>query len=91
MKTKIIVLCFIFGTFTKMIAQEPVTSYYKEMKEVTKTLDSTKFKNNILYDRVYPLAKLNEFNQNQRIDTSSVTHFLQASHELNLASNKKAH
>ena len=60
------------------------------MEALTKELDSTKFKNNILYDRVYPLAKLNEFNQNQRIDTSNVAHFKQAVHELNVATNRKS-
>lgn len=55
-------------------AQTPPVSYYKKMREITKELDSTNFKNNIFYDRVYPLAKLDEFNQNNSIDTSNVNH-----------------
>ena len=88
MKTKFyFILLFIFTTMFAT-AQTPPVSYYKKMKEITKELDSTNFKNNTLYDRVYPLAKLDEFNQNQRIDTSNAKHYKQAVNELYLASNK---
>lgn len=89
MKTNLIfyLTAIVITNFT--FAQTEVVSYNKQMKAITKELDSTKFKNNILYDRVYPLAKLDLFNQNQIKDTSNVVHFKQAEHELYLASNKK--
>lgn len=90
MKPKLIYLLSLFFISHFASAQTPVTSYYKKMKELTKELDTTSLKNNILYDRVYPLAKLDGFNQNQRIDTSNVVHFKQAVNELFLASNKRA-
>lgn len=88
MKIKFTILFFFFGIITIVKAQDINTSFNNKMKEITKELDSTKFKNNILYDRAYPLAQLKTFNQNQRKDTSNVTHFFQAIHELYLASNE---
>ena len=90
MKTKFLLLCCIFIFCIDVKAQEPQISYHKKMEMLTKELDSTRFRNNILYDRAYPLAKLNEFNQNQRVDTSNVSHFKQAVHEIHVAANRKS-
>ena len=89
MKTKITILLIISLTFNFGInAQEPAKTYHEKMKILMSNLDSTKFKNNILYDKVYPLANLKAFNQNGRKDTSNYKHFKQALYELNLAGNK---
>ena len=55
------------------------------MKIMTSELDATHFTNNTLYDKVYPLANLKSFNQNERKDTSNYRHFKQAVHQLYLA------
>jgi len=57
-----------------------------KMKQLISQLDTTKFKNNILYDIVYPLADLKHFNQQNRKDTSNFAHFSQTIFELKLAS-----
>jgi len=91
MKTKNYLFLFILLVVVsiKTQAQEPKT-YHEKMKILMSELDSTKFKNNILYDKVYPLAKLKSFNQNAVKDTSNYKHFIQALHELHLASNKQS-
>ncbi len=60
-------------------------TYYAKMKSVTSELDSSKFKNQILYNRVFPWAGLQVFNQNGRTDTTSGDHLQQAVYELYLA------
>ena len=90
MKTKIILLSIILlSQIGRINAQETPKTYHEKMKILMSELDSTKFKNNILYDKVYPLANLKEFNQNGRKDTSNYKHFTQAVHELHLANNKR--
>ena len=64
-------------------------TYYEQMKIMTSELDATRFTNNTLYDKVYPLANLKSFNQNEQKDTSNYKHFKQAVHELHLAGDKQ--
>jgi len=90
MKTRItILLIVLLNLSTRINAQEPPKTYHEQMKILMSELDSTRFKNNILYNKVYPLANLNEFNQNGRKDTSNYKHLYQALHELYLANNKQ--
>ncbi len=56
------------------------------MQSVLSELDTTKFANGILYNRVLPWAHLEDF---KGPDTSSAKHFEQAVYELYLASNKR--
>lgn len=81
--TLLLLSCFLLAT-----AQENQKSYYEKMKILTRDLDSTKFVNNILYDRVFPLANLKYFNQGIRQDTSRYDHFLQSVSELKISSNE---
>jgi len=68
--------------------QKGETTYNEFAQKSMDQLDPADFKNGILYDKVYPLAGLNIFNQtDSRKDTSDVNHFLQAWHELYTASN----
>ncbi len=60
-------------------------SFYTKMKSTTSELDSSQFKNKILYNRVFPWAGLYMFNQNGRTDTTSGNHLQQAVYELYLA------
>jgi len=91
MKSRIVFLFIALIHFSINIhAQKHPKTYNERMKIVTSELDASKFKNNTLYDRVYPIAKLGEFNQNKRKDTSNYQHFSQAVHELHLASEKRS-
>jgi len=87
MNTRIILTTIILLVSFNLIAQENSKTYYEKMKTMTSELDSTKFSNYILYDRVFPLANLKEFNQGERKDTSNVVHFFQALNELKISSN----
>ena len=61
-------------------------NYTQEIDRVYQYLDKTPISSNILIDRVYSFAKLQDFNQNTQIDTSSYVHFKQAWNELYTAS-----
>ncbi len=71
----------------KMYAQE-TESYYEKMKVILSDLDTSNFKNGILYERVIPWANLRAFTAPSG-DTTNFNHFKQAMYELYLASNKK--
>lgn len=91
MKTIITLVLLIALSLNQIItAQTEPKTYYEKMKVLMSELDTTNFKNNILYNRVYPLAGLTTFNQNERKDTSNYKHFSQAIHEIHLASNKQS-
>jgi len=90
MKSKItLVLTLVLSIISQLQAQTDTKTYHDQMKVLMSQLDSTRFKNNTLYDRVYPLANLKQFNQNGRKDTSNYKHFYQAIYELHLAGNKQ--
>ncbi|PHR73648.1 MAG: hypothetical protein COA67_02665 [Lutibacter sp.] len=58
----------------------------QSVDNLIKPLNKTTFKTNILYDRVYPIAKLTNFNN--EANESTLTHFEQALSELYRASKK---
>lgn len=66
--------------------EKTYTEYIDKVLESVKLNDANEFKNGILYDRVYPIAKLNEFNQTDSTNTSSYGHFKRAWQELHTAS-----
>jgi hypothetical protein len=53
-------------------------TYTEEIDAVYEHLDKSDVSSNILIDRVFPIANIQEFNQGTRIDTSSYMHFKQA-------------
>ncbi|TXD67474.1 hypothetical protein [Polaribacter glomeratus] len=57
-------------------------TYTEEIDERIKNLNKRTITSNILINRVFSFAKINEFNQGVQIDTSSYTHFTQAWDEL---------
>lgn len=61
-------------------------SYHENFDYFIKNIDKTKFKTNVLYDRVVPFAKLFNYNPENPKDTSSYQHFIQAYYEIYLAS-----
>ena len=58
------------------------SSYAKKMDYTIQYIDKSKIPTGILYDRVFPTARLNNFNQVGRQDTSSFIHFIQSYSEL---------
>ena len=67
--------------------EKTYTEYMDKVLEPLIKNDSKKFKNEILYDRVYPMAKLDIFNDNDSINTSNYEHFMRSWKELKSASN----
>ncbi|MCU0352412.1 MAG: hypothetical protein MUD08_01530 [Cytophagales bacterium] len=64
-------------------ATEPDTSTFQGKADyVFRYLDKTQVPTQILYDRVFPLGRLDMFNQQGRQDTSHYYHFLQVHSEL---------
>ncbi|PQJ76687.1 hypothetical protein BTO16_12440 [Polaribacter glomeratus] len=61
-------------------------TYTEEIDERIKNLNKSTITSNILINRVFSFAKINDFNQGVQIDTSSYTHFTQAWDELYRAS-----
>jgi len=61
-------------------------SYRDNFDNFIKDIDKTRFSTSVLYDRVYPFAKLQNFNAKKALDTSNYTHFIQAYYELYLSS-----
>jgi len=90
MKTRITILLITLLNMAINLNAQETKSYHEKMKIMMSELDTTNFKNNILYEKVYPLARLRNFNQNGVKDTSNYKHFFQSVHELHLASNKKS-
>ncbi len=77
---------FLTGIF--QLSGQELRTYSQKMQSFFSDLDSTEFKFDILYNRVYPWAHLTGFADNVT-DTSSAKHFEQALNELYLASGKK--
>lgn len=61
-------------------------SYLENFDFFIKNIEKQKFKTGVLYDRVYPFAKLHNFKPVNHKDTSSYKHFIQAYYELYLSS-----
>ncbi len=83
---KIIFTLFVVGISLQINAQLTNGTYTQEIDERLKNLSKTPINSNILIDRVFPFANLQEFNQESRKDTSSFVHFKQAWSELYRAS-----
>ncbi|TXD67478.1 hypothetical protein [Polaribacter glomeratus] len=64
-------------------------TFTEEIDERIKNLSKSTITTNILINRIFSFAKINEFNQGVQIDTSSYTHFTQAWDELYRASYTK--
>jgi len=60
-------------------------SYLQKFDNYIQKIDKSIFQTGILYDRVYPNAKLHNFNPNSPTDTSSYEHFIQSYYEIYLA------
>lgn len=73
------------ATFTVAPPTPAAGSYRASVDDALVNLDKSQIPTGILYDRVFPLARLDIFNQSAA-DTSSYQHFLQATQELNTAS-----
>jgi len=82
-------MLILFSLTQTIKAQEQAKTYHEQMKIMMSELDNNRFANNTLYDKVYPLANLRTFNQEERKDTSNYKHFIQAVHELHLAGDRQ--
>jgi hypothetical protein len=80
---KKITLCMLLMILSLQLkAQITNGTYTEEIDERIKNLNKSVITSNILINRVFSFAKINEFNQGVQIDTSSYTHFTQAWQEL---------
>ena len=61
-------------------------SYRQKFDGCIKNLDKSKFSTGVLYDRIYPFARLLNFTSDTPKDSSSYEHFIQAYYEIYLAS-----
>ncbi|WP_435415742.1 hypothetical protein [Polaribacter aestuariivivens] len=79
---------YLFVLFLSLQLQAQLTNgnFTTEVDYRLQNISKTPITSNILIDRVFPVAALQEFNQGSRIDTSSYTHFKQAWSELYRAS-----
>ncbi len=69
MKAKItLILIVVLSLSIKINAQEQPKTYHEKMKVLMSNLDSTNFKNNTLYNRVYPLSRLQLFNHSIKME-----------------------
>ncbi len=82
--------CILLMIFSLQLqAQLTNGTYTQEIDERIKNLNKSNITSNILINRVFSFAKIDEFNQGTRIDTSSYIHFKQAWSELYRASYSK--
>jgi len=72
-------------TYTQVTPPDTST-FSKKIDYTIQFIDKTKIPTGILYDRVFPAAGLNTFNQVGRQDTSSYNHFIQSYSEINNSS-----
>ena len=80
---KILLAWLLFFSGLTLYAQTVDTSTYtKKVDYRLQNLSKTPITTGILYDRVFPAARLHQFNQGTQRDTSSAVHILQAAHEL---------
>jgi hypothetical protein len=87
---KKITLCILLMILSLQLkAQITDGTFTEEIDERIKNLNKSTITSNILINRVFSFAKINEFNQGVQIDTSSYTHFTQAWDELYRASYNK--
>lgn len=92
-----VLVCFLVFALRHTIAQKPAAinasvspalnfpTYRQDADTTLKRLDKTKIPTHILYDRIYPMAALQSYN-NSITDTAAYSRFLQASAELKNAS-----
>jgi len=80
---KILLIWLLFFSGLTLYAQTVDTSTYtKKIDYRLQYLSKTPITTGILYDRVFPAARLHQFNHGTQRDTSSATHFVQAHAEL---------
>ena len=79
-----------FKSFTQEILQPSTETTYSQymdnVLQVVETQDVNLIENGILYDRVFPMANLSEFNESDSLNISNNEHFLRAWSELYEAS-----
>jgi len=80
---KILLPWLLFFSGLTLYAQTVDTSTYTQKIDYRlQNLSKTPITTGILYDRVFPAARLHQFNQGTQADTSSANHLVQAAHEL---------
>ena len=80
MRTITLLFFFLLLNFFQVKGQTPF-SFTRDVDSVFINLNKTFITSGILYDRVYPFARLHMFNTTN-FDTSNVQHFSQAYYEL---------
>jgi|GEM_PF-955353 len=79
----ILLIWLLFFSGLTLYAQTVDTSTYTQKIDYRlQHLSKTPITTGILYDRVFPAARLHQFNHGTQRDTSSANHLVQAAHEL---------
>ncbi|NIJ43699.1 hypothetical protein FHR24_000138 [Wenyingzhuangia heitensis] len=86
MKKTYIIFTILVCLFVYKTQAQEENDYTAQMDGMFQYLDKTAIDTDILIDRVFPAANIQEFNQGVRIDTSSYRHYKQAWSELYRAS-----
>jgi hypothetical protein len=80
---RLLLLCLIAtGNILYSFSQTSPYGYAKAVDELLINVDKSGITSGLLYDRAYPSARLDLFNQMGNIDTTSPSHFGQAYYEL---------
>jgi pimeloyl-ACP methyl ester carboxylesterase len=80
---RLLLLCLIAtGSTLNLFSQTSPYGYAKAVDELLVNVDKSGITSGLLYDRAYPSARLDLFNQMGMIDTTSPSHFGQAYYEL---------
>jgi hypothetical protein len=87
---RLLLLCLIATGTTTLFAQTSPFGYAKAVDELLQNVDKSGITTGLLYDRAYPKARLDVFNQLGTPDTTSPSHFEQAYYELFQASYNNA-
>ncbi|MBL4669969.1 MAG: hypothetical protein JKY30_12000, partial [Flavobacteriales bacterium] len=86
----VLILVFSANSYAQEILkptnEKTYSAYMNKILESLVKNDWKKFKGGILYDRVYPMAKLDVFNDSDSTNTSNYEHFMRAWGELESAS-----
>jgi hypothetical protein len=73
---RLLLLCLLAaGTSIHSIAQYSPYGYAQGVDEILQYVDKTPITTGLLYDRAFPHARLDLFNQTGTIDTTSPDHF----------------
>ena len=84
MKNTFLTILLLLGTLITLRAQNENNQQLPKTKTVVESMDSllnyidkTPVSSHILYDRILAFAGLQDFNREERTDTSNYTHFIQ--------------